>query len=182
MKERRLVALLRGHRMKRVLERVLDPNEFLSDFGIRGLSKIHAAQPYELKVGGENYGVEYLPGESNSGLFGGNSNWRGPIWFPVNYLIVESLLIYHHYYGEEFMVECPTGSGNYLTLKQVSMFLAERMTRIFERDAQGRRAVFGENELWQKAPGGATIYSFTNTFTETLVWAWAQATKLVGLG
>jgi hypothetical protein len=152
MKERRLVALLRGHRMKRILKRVLDPNEFLSDYGVRALSKFHAAHPYELEVGGEKYRVEYLPGESNTGLFGGNSNWRGPIWFPVNYLIVESLQVYHHYYGDEFKVECPTGSGTYLTLKQVSAFLERRLENIFARDAEGRRAVFGSDARMQNDP------------------------------
>ncbi len=152
MQERRLVALLRGHRMKRVLKRVLDPNEFLSDYGVRALSKVHAAHPYELHVGGEKYMLTYLPGESNTGLFGGNSNWRGPIWFPVNYLIIESLLIYHHYYGDEFKIECPTGSGRLMTLKQTAGFLAERIKGIFTRDAHGRRAVFGDHDVFQNDP------------------------------
>ncbi len=149
MKERHLVALLRGHRMKRILKRVLDPNEFLSDYGVRALSKEHAAQPYELNLGGERYRVEYLPGESNTGLFGGNSNWRGPIWFPVNYLIVETLQLYHHYYGDDFKIECPTGSGNFLTLQQTAAFLAQRMANIFLQDEKQRRAVFGENAMMQ---------------------------------
>lgn len=150
--ERKLVALLRGHRMKRVLKRVLDPDEFLSDYGVRGLSKYHAAHPYELQVGGVNYRVAYLPGESDSGLFGGNSNWRGPIWFPVNYLIIESLLIYHHYYGDDFKIECPTGSGNFCTLKEAAIFLEKRLVRIFARDARRRRAAFGANEVMQTDP------------------------------
>lgn len=152
MKERKLVALLRGHRMKRILKRVLDPDEFLSDYGVRALSKYHAEKPYMLDVGGEHYKVEYLAGESNSALFGGNSNWRGPIWFPVNYLIIESLLSFHHYYGEDFKVECPTGSGNYLNLKQISIFLEHRLANIFGRDAQGRRAVWGDNPVLQNDP------------------------------
>lgn len=152
MMERHLIALLRGHRMKQILKRVLDPNEFLSDYGVRALSKYHAAHPYEIKVGGETYRVEYLPGESNTGLFGGNSNWRGPIWFPVNYLILESLLIFHHYYGDEFKVECPTGSGTYMSLKEVSSFLARRLANIFTRDETGRRAVFGDDALMQNDP------------------------------
>src|SRR5581483_355261 len=152
MKERRLVALLRGHRMKRILKRVLDPDEFLSEYGVRALSKVHERHPYELNVGGEHYMVKYLPGESDTGLFGGNSNWRGPIWFPVNYLILESLLIYHHYYGDDFKIECPTGSGRFLTLKQTAGFLAQRMAHIFARDAQGRRAVWGDNPKFQNDP------------------------------
>lgn len=149
MKERKLVALLRGHRMKRILNRVLDPNEFLSDYGVRALSKYHAAHPYELHLGGMSYRVDYVPGESNTGLFGGNSNWRGPIWFPVNYLIIESLQIYHHYYGDDFKIECPTGSGKFLTLKQAAMFLEKRLVNIFARDEKQRRAVFGENAVMQ---------------------------------
>ncbi len=152
MKERRLVALLRGHRMKRILKRVLDPAEFLSDYGVRALSKVHEAHPYELSIGGEHYMVKYLPGESDTGLFGGNSNWRGPIWFPVNYLILESLLIYHHYYGDDFKIECPTGSGRFLTLKQTAGFLAQRMAQIFTCDAQGRRAVWGDSTKFQTDP------------------------------
>lgn len=152
MQERRLVALLRGHRMKAILKRVLDPAEFLSEYGVRALSKVYGAHPYELKVGDEKHIVNYEPGESTTGLFGGNSNWRGPIWFPVNYLILESLLIYQNYYGDDFKVECPTGSGNRLTLQQIALHLAQRMSHIFERDEQGRRAVFGERELMQADP------------------------------
>lgn len=156
MQERRLVALLRGHRMKQVLKRTLDPNEFLSDYGVRALSKYHAAHPYELRVAGATYRVEYLPGESNTTLFGGNSNWRGPIWFPVNFLILEALLTYHYYYGEDFQVECPTGSGQFLTLKQTSEFLARRLTKIFMRDTsdplRARRAVFGASDVMQNDP------------------------------
>lgn len=152
MKERKLVALLRGHRMKRVLKRVLDPNEFLSEYGVRALSKYHAAHPYELHLGGIDYRVEYLPGESDTGLFGGNSNWRGPIWFPVNYLIIESLLIHHHYYGDDFKIECPTGSGNFLTLKQAALFLEKRLVNIFARDEKKQRAVFGANAVMQNDP------------------------------
>lgn len=164
MKERHLIALLRGHRMKQIMKRVLDPNEFLSDYGVRALSKYHAAHPYEIKVGGENYRVEYLPGESNTGLFGGNSNWRGPIWFPVNFLILESLLIFHHYYGDEFKIECPTGSGTYMTLKEVSAFLARRLANIFTRAESGKRAVFGENALMQNDPHWRDMILFYEYF------------------
>jgi len=146
------------------MKRVLDPNEFLSDYGVRALSKYHAAHPYEIKVGGENYRVEYLPGESNTGLFGGNSNWRGPIWFPVNFLILESLLIFHHYYGDEFKIECPTGSGTYMTLKEVSAFLARRLANIFTRAESGKRAVFGENALMQNDPHWRDMILFYEYF------------------
>jgi Mannosylglycerate hydrolase MGH1-like glycoside hydrolase domain len=150
MGERRLLAICRGHRMKRVLRRMLDETEFLSPYGIRALARVHAERPYQLDAGGMRYTVEYLPGESNSGLFGGNSNWRGPIWFPVNYLLIESLQQFHHYYGDDFKVECPTGSGQYLTLSEIADELSQRLIGIFARDAAGRRAVFGEQGYFQR--------------------------------
>src|SRR5439155_22354501 len=113
---------------------------------------IHAEHPYELAVDGARYTVDYQPGESNSGLFGGNSNWRGPIWMPVNYLLVESLQQFHHYYGDDFKVECPTGSGQYLTLNEIADELSRRLIRIFVRDDDGRRAVFGGQEYFQHDP------------------------------
>src|SRR5262249_9937150 len=114
--DRRLLSLLRGHRMKSLLRRMLDPNEFLSDYGVRALSRIHREQPYSFTCHGQQFTVTYQPGESDSGMFGGNSNWRGPIWFPVNYLLIESLQKFHHYYGDDFKVECPTGSGRKVTI------------------------------------------------------------------
>jgi mannosylglycerate hydrolase MGH1-like protein len=150
--ERRLLAICRGHRMKRVLRRMLDEGEFLSPYGVRALSRVHAAQPYVLDVGGARYTVEYLPAESNSPLFGGNSNWRGPIWFPVNYLIIESLQQFHHYYGDDFKVECPTGSGQLLTLREIADELSRRLMRIFLRGADGQRAAFGGNPIFQQDP------------------------------
>jgi hypothetical protein len=152
MGERRLLALCRGHRMKRVLRRMLDPNEFLSPYGVRALSRYHWDTPYVLHVNGERYEVKYLPAESDSGLFGGNSNWRGPIWFPVNYLIIESLQKFHHYYGDDFKVECPTGSGRFITLNQIADELSRRLIATFTRAANGRRAVFGGNETFQTDP------------------------------
>src|SRR5207253_8519839 len=134
MRERRLLALLRGHRMKRVLSRMLDETEFLSPYGVRALSRYHADHPYVFETEGARYVVEYQPGESNSGLFGGNSNWRGPIWFPVNYLIVEALQQFHNYYGDDFKVECPTRSGQYLTLSEIADELSQRLIAIFTRD------------------------------------------------
>ena len=150
--ERRLFALARGHRMKRVLRRLLDPAEFLSDFGIRSLSRYHADHPYTLRVGEATHTVAYEPGVSSTGQFGGNSNWRGPVWFPINFLIIEALQRFHHYYGDDFLVECPTGSGTMLTLWQVSQELSRRLTRIFLRGPGGRRPVFGENDVLQADP------------------------------
>ena len=127
--ERRLLSLLRGSRMKKLLRRMLDESEFLSDYGVRALSRYHRDRPYTLEWNGQRFSVEYQPGESTSGLFGGNSNWRGPIWMPVNYLIIESLQKFHHYYGDDFKVECPTGSGRYHTIDEVASELATRAER-----------------------------------------------------
>jgi hypothetical protein len=150
--ERRLLSLLRGHRMKRLLQRMLDETEFLSDYGVRSLSKVHEKSPYTFWVDGQPYSVAYKPGESDSGLFGGNSNWRGPVWMPVNYLLIESLQRFHHYYGDDFLVECPTGSGQMLTLLQISEELTARLMRLFLRDEHGRRAIHGDCDLFQNDP------------------------------
>jgi hypothetical protein len=138
--DRRLLALVRGSRMKRLLRRMLDPNEFLSDYGVRSLSKFHARHPYELEIGGSRLRVGYEPGESQTGLFGGNSNWRGPIWFPINFLLIEALQKFHHYYSDDFKVECPTGSGTYLTLRQIADELSRRLIGLFVRNERGHRA------------------------------------------
>jgi len=145
----RLLSLLRRYRMKRILERMLDATEFLSDYGVRALSRVHAGQPYVFDRLGEGVSVCYWPAESESGLFGGNSNWRGPIWFPVNYLLINSLRRFHEYYGDEFRVEHPTGSGNLLSLREVADELAQRQINIFRRDGRGRRPVFGDCEKLQ---------------------------------
>jgi hypothetical protein len=150
--QRRLFSLLRGHRMKCLLRRLLDESEFLSDYGVRALSRAHADAPYVFRRDGAEFTVAYRPAESDSGLFGGNSNWRGPVWFPVNYLLIESLQKFHHYYGDDFRIECPTGSGQYLTIEQVAAELARRLARIFLRDATGRRAVFGADERFRTDP------------------------------
>jgi hypothetical protein len=150
--ERRLLSLLRGHRMKALLRRLLDETEFLSEYGVRALSKVHEQQPYVYHLNGSSLVVRYQPAESDSGLFGGNSNWRGPIWFPVNYLLIESLQKFHHYYGDDFKVECPTGSGNFVTIEQAAEEISRRLTRIFLRDDQGRRAVFGDHPKMQNDP------------------------------
>lgn len=149
---RRLLSLLRGHRMKRLLHRMLDESEFLSDHGVRALSKVHSAQPYVLPLNDHEESVSYQPGESNSGVFGGNSNWRGPIWFPVNFLLIESLQKFHHYYGDDFRVECPTGSGRSLTLAEVAAELTRRLCGLFLRGTDGRRPVFGDAARLQTDP------------------------------
>src|SRR5882672_4176130 len=141
--ERRLLALVRGHRMKRLLRRMLDSEEFLSDFGVRSVSKYHQRHPFVLELGGQRHEVGYEPGDSTTSIFGGNSNWRGPIWMPINFLLIEALRKFHHYYGEDFKVECPTGSGTLLTLNQVADELTRRLTNLFLRDQSGRRPVFG---------------------------------------
>ena len=150
--ERRLLALARGHRMKRVLRRMLDETELLSQYGVRALSRHYLDHPYTLELDGMRYTVEYQPAESNSFLFGGNSNWRGPIWFPVNFLIVESLQQFHHYYGDDFTVECPTGSGRFLTLDEIATELSARLASIFLLDEEGRRPVHGDVALFQTDP------------------------------
>lgn len=150
--DRRLLALTRGHRMKCLLRRMLDPAEFLSDHGIRSLSKYHAEHPFVLTIDGRTYRCDYEPGESTTGLFGGNSNWRGPVWFPLNYLLIDALRTFHRYYGDEFLVECPTGSGQMMTLRAIADDLASRLISIFTLDAAGKRAMFGANELFQTNP------------------------------
>src|SRR5271166_5589820 len=150
--DRRLLSLLRGHRMKMVFRRMLDESEFLSDYGIRAISRYHLEHPYTFYWDGNSMTVDYEPGESTSDLFGGNSNWRGPIWFPVNYLIIESLQKFHHYYGDDFKIECPTGSGRYITINEVAIELGRRLTRLFTRNEKGRRPVFGQNDRLQSDP------------------------------
>lgn len=144
-----LLSLLRGHRMKSLLRYMLDENEFLSPHGVRALSKYHLNNPYHVSVDGHEFSVKYTPAESDSGLFGGNSNWRGPIWVPMNYLIIDSLHHFHTYYGDDYKVECPTHSGNFMNLKEVADDLYYRMMKIFLRDESGRRAVFGDYEKLQ---------------------------------
>ena len=164
MGERRLLALVRGHRMKRLLARMLDPQEFLSDYGIRAISRYHLDRPYRLEVNGSVHEVRYEPGESSTGLFGGNSNWRGPIWFPINFLIVEALQKFHHYYGDDFLVESPTGSGTKRTLWQIATDISRRLESIFLQDAQGRRPVFGEVETFQSDPAWRNLVPFHEYF------------------
>ncbi|MEM9026294.1 MAG: glucosidase [Verrucomicrobiota bacterium] len=150
--ERRLLSLLRGSRMKALFRRMLDETEFLSDFGIRALSKVHKENPYTFYTDGDPHTVTYVPAESENGMFGGNSNWRGPIWFPVNYLLIESMQKFHHYYGDEFKVECPVGSGNYLTILEASEEISRRLVSIFTKDETGKRAVFKQYPRMQDDP------------------------------
>jgi len=150
--ERGIIALVNEHRLRRILTRVLDENEFLSPYGIRSLSRYHADHPYVFSAGGQEYRVSYLPAESDTGMFGGNSNWRGPIWMPVNALIIRALMHYFAYYGDNFKIECPTGSGNLMNLFEVAREIANRFTRIFRRDEAGRRPVFGGAEKFQRDP------------------------------
>ena len=150
--ERRLLSLLRGSRMKKLLKRMLDETEFLSPYGVRALSRAHLEQPYVFSSRGGFQAVHYEPGESRLPDFGGNSNWRGPIWFPVNYLIIESLQKFHHYYGDDFKLECPTNSGKLLTLNEVAEEISRRLSRLFLRDTAGRRPVFGNCDKLQLDP------------------------------
>jgi glycogen debranching enzyme len=144
-----LFSLMRGFRMKMTLRRLLDENEFLSNYGIRSLSKFHLENPFHLGEEEQLYTVKYTPGESDNNMFGGNSNWRGPVWLPMNWLIIESLRRYHTYYGDNFKVECPTGSGSYKTLKEVADELSRRVLLIFEKDVNGIRPVFGNLKKMQ---------------------------------
>jgi hypothetical protein len=150
--ERGILALVNEDRLRRILSRTLDENEFLSPYGIRALSRHHAEHPYVFRVDGQEYRVDYLPAESDTGMFGGNSNWRGPIWMPVNVLLVRALLQYYLYYGDNFRIDCPTGSGNSMNLFEVAREIANRLTRIFLRDESGRRPVFGGTEKFQTDP------------------------------
>jgi hypothetical protein len=162
--ETRLLSLLRGHRMKKIFNRMLDESEFLSDYGIRALSKYHKNSPYEFWVGSECFRVNYNPGESDSGLFGGNSNWRGPIWFPVNFLIIDSMLKFHDYYGDDFKIEYPTGSGNKISIKEAACEIAKRMMKIFIRNENGDRPVHGNYEKLQKDPHFKDLVLFYEYF------------------
>jgi len=162
--ERRLLAILDGDRLRRVLAVMLDEREFLSPYGVRAVSQRHRDQPYVLRIDGHEYRVAYEPGESTSGLFGGNSNWRGPIWFPINVLLVEALQKFHHYFGDGYQVECPTGSGRMLTLWEVAEEISRRLTRIFLDDPNGRRPVFGGVELFQTDPHWHDLVPFHEYF------------------
>ena len=161
---RLILGLVRTHQLRRMLEYMLDENEFLSPYGIRAVSQYHRDHPLVLNLDGQEYRLDYEPGESRTNLFGGNSNWRGPIWMPVNMLIIAALKEYHNYYGDEFIIECPTGSGIKMNLEQVADELRKRLMHIFLRDDQGRRAVFGECELFQNDPYWKDLVPFHEYF------------------
>ncbi len=162
--DHRLLAVPSRERLIRVLRYVLDEQEFLSPYGVRALSQFHRDHPFQMHVGGMEHRVDYVPGESDTGLFGGNSNWRGPIWFPVNYLLVEALQRYHHFYGDELQVECPTGSGQMMNLKQVAIELASRLSRLFVPDEEGRRPCHGEDERYANDPHWRELVLFHEYF------------------
>ena len=162
--ERRLLSIVNRDQLRRVLQLMLDENEFLSDYGLRAVSRFHLANPYILQVNGTQHRVDYEPAESTNNLFGGNSNWRGPIWFPLNYLLIESLQKFHHYLGPDFKVECPTGSGQMMDLSEVAAELSRRLSRIFLRDNTERRPVFGNTEKFQTDPNWRDLIPFHEYF------------------
>jgi len=151
-KGRRLASVCNKAKLTRILAYMLDENEFLSPYGVRSLSKYHLEHPFVFHLGNHEYKVQYLPAESNTGMFGGNSNWRGPIWMPVNGLIIRGLLQMYPFYGDDFKVECPTGSGNYLTLFEVAKEIGHRLSKIFLRDSKGNRPVYGGTRKFQEDP------------------------------
>jgi hypothetical protein len=162
--QRRLMSIVNGEQLRRVLRLLLDEGEFLSPYGVRALSRFHKDHPFVMPVDHTEYRVDYEPAESATGLFGGNSNWRGPVWFPVNYLIIESLQKFHHYFGCEYKVECPTGSGNLLTLWEVAAEISRRLTRTFLRDSDGRRPVHGGNPCYHADPHWSDLVLFYEYF------------------
>ena len=164
VQDRRLASVLDERKLRRVLSRMLDENEFLSSYGIRALSRHHARRPFVFRVGDQGYGVGYLPAESDSGMFGGNSNWRGPIWMPVNGLIIRALLSYYAFYGDDFRIECPTGSGNMMTLYQVAEDLSRRLGSIFLRNENGQRPVYGGTGTFQNDPHWRDLILFYEYF------------------
>jgi hypothetical protein len=161
---RRLLSVLTDDKLRRVLRYMLDEGEFLSAFGIRSVSQHHRDNPYVFWVEGTSHRVDYEPAESTSGLFGGNSNWRGPIWFPMNALLIRSLLSLYAFYGPSFTVECPTGSGVQMTLFEVAREIVTRLSRIFLRDAHGRRPVYGGTEKFQSDPHWRDLILFYEYF------------------
>jgi hypothetical protein len=161
---RSVLSLVNSDRLRRILAKMLDENEFLSPYGIRALSKFHEHNPYVLNVMGQEFRVAYLPAESDSGMFGGNSNWRGPIWMPVNVMLIRALLNFYAYYGDTFTIECPTGSGTMMNLFEVAKEISDRLTRIFLRDGNGRRPVYGGTETFQNDPHWRDLVLFYEYF------------------
>jgi hypothetical protein len=159
-----LLAVPSRERLVSVLRYVLDENEFLSPYGLRSLSRVHRDRPYSFWANGRESRVDYVPGESSSAMFGGNSNWRGPIWFPLNHLLIESLREYHHFYGASLKVECPTGSGVWMTLAEVAAELSARLTRLFLPDAHGRRPCHGADSRYASERGFSDLVLFYEHF------------------
>jgi len=159
-----LLSIVTPDQLRVILKRMLDENEFLSPFGIRSLSRAHRDHPFVVATDGATHSIDYEPGESTSPLFGGNSNWRGPVWFPLNYLLIESLQKFHHYLGDDFQVECPTGSGQMMTLWEVAAELSRRLSRLFLRDETGRRAVHGADTRYQTDPQWRDLVLFYEYF------------------
>jgi hypothetical protein len=162
--ERRLLSIVSPDKLRRVLHKMLDEEGFFGDYGIRSVSKHHAEHPYIFQMDGGRSRVDYDPGESRIGLFGGNSNWRGPVWFPVNFLIVESLQKFHYYLGNDYRIECPTGSGKKMSLWEISMAISHRLIAIFEKDGSGRRPVYGDAERFQRDPNWRDLVLFHEDF------------------
>jgi hypothetical protein len=177
---RRLLAIPSRERLLRVLRYMLDEQEFLSPYGIRSVSRVHRDRPYSVRLAGKSTELAYEPGESSTGLFGGNSNWRGPIWFPLNYLIIEALERYYHFYRNELTVEFPTGSGRLLNLKQVADELSCRLCKIFMTGADGKRPWHGEDHRFSEDPSWQNWSCFTNISMAKPAAAWAQVIKLAG--
>jgi hypothetical protein len=162
--ERHLMAILNRERLIRVLKYMLDENEFLSEYGIRSLSKYHKDHPCTANLGGKEFSISYQPAEADSGLFGGNSNWRGPVWLPINFLIIESLQKFHHYYGDDLKVEFPTGSGKLMTLEEVAVELSKRLMKLFCKNERGERPIFGGQDKFQKDPYWQDLLLFNEYF------------------
>ena len=167
--DRGIIALLKPERLRRILTKMLDENEFLGPHGIRSISRFHEQHPYILQAGGQEYRVDYLPAESNTGMFGGNSNWRESVWMPMNVMLIRALQQFYLYYGDNFKIECPTGSGQLMNLFEVSKEIADRLTRIFTRDEQGQRPVYGGTRNSRPIRTGAITFSSTSISTATMV-------------
>ena len=158
--ESRLLAIVTREQLQRILRYMFDEEEFLSPYGLRSVSKYHAEHPYVYHANGVDYSVDYEPGEGTTGMFGGNSNWRGPVWFPVNYLLIEALRIYHRFYGETFQVEFPTRSGHYVSLGEAARLLSERLVKLFLPDETGRRPCHGDNPAYAEDPAWKDLVLF----------------------
>ena len=178
--ERGISAIVNPERLRRILTRVLDPEEFLAPHGIRALSRYHLDHPLVLKVGEQEFRVGYLPAESDNAMFGGNSNWRGPIWFPINIILIRALTQFYLYYGDGFRIECPTGSGRLMNLYEVAEEISRRLTSIFVRGENGRRPVYGDTRSSRTTRTGATTSCSTNTSTARTAPAWGRATRRDG--